>query len=137
MSPLPPARFSTPKGLPTTGSHALAGDTIERYPAPVTAALLAPAGTSAIDQDPPHRFSGGAEEVTAVRKLLVAHQPQISFMHERCGVERLPRLFLHELLRRELAQLVIDQREKPIRGVRIALIDGVQDVGNFGHDSTA
>src|SRR5207244_9612274 len=54
-------------------------------------------------------------------------------MHQGRGAERLPGLFLSQLGRRQLAQLVVDQREKLLGGVRIALLDGGQDAVHFTH----
>src|SRR5262249_57815895 len=49
------------------------------------------------------------------------------------GLEGLPRLLLGQLLRRQLAQLVVDQRQELAGGVRVALLDGAQDAGHVGH----
>ena len=43
---------------------------------------------------------------------LLAHQPQIRLMHQGRRLQRLPRLLLGQLRRRQLPQLVIDQRQK-------------------------
>jgi hypothetical protein len=55
------------------------------------------------------------------------HQPQIRLVYQRRRLERLPRLLLRELLPREPAQLVIDQRQQLLGGLRIALLNGRQD----------
>ena len=50
--------------------------------------------TGGLDQNPPHRFSRGGEEVaTAVPalKVICVHQPQISFVDQGRGLERLAR----------------------------------------------
>ena len=49
------------------------------------------------------------------------------------GVERLPGPFLAELLRGKPAQLVVNQRQELLGGVRVALLDGGQDAGDIGH----
>jgi hypothetical protein len=41
---------------------------------------------------------------------------------------------LSELLGRELAQLIVDHRQKLLGGVWIAFIDGAQNPGDVGHD---
>ena len=68
------------------------------------------AGT--INQDATHGFRGGAEEMAATIPPLIAgtDQPQPGFVDESGGLQRLPRLFLSHLRRRELAQFLIDQR---------------------------
>ena len=35
---------------------------------------------------------------------------------------------------RELAQLVVDERQQSLGGLRVALLDGGQDAGDVGHD---
>ena len=47
--------------------------------------------------------------------------------------QRLPRLLLSQLLRRQLAQLLVDQRQELLGGVGIASLDGGQDAGNLAH----
>src|SRR5262245_47506851 len=44
-----------------------------------------------------------------------------------------PRLLLGQLLCRQLAQFVIDQRQQLSRGVGIAFFDGGQDAGHLAH----
>src|SRR5262249_32315823 len=41
------------------------------------------------------------------------------------------RLLLGQLLRRQVAQFVVDQGQEFLRGGRVALFDGGQDVGDF------
>jgi hypothetical protein len=48
-------------------------------------------------------------------------------------LERLARLLLGQLVRRQLPQLIVDQRQKLLGGVRVALLDGGQDASDFGH----
>jgi hypothetical protein len=54
-------------------------------------------------------------------------------MNQVGGLERLTRRLLGELLGRQLAQFVIDQRQQLLAGVRIALLDGGQDARDFTH----
>src|SRR5262249_41082652 len=49
------------------------------------------------------------------------------------GLEGLARLFVREFLRRELAQLLVDERQKLRGGAGVALLDGPQDVRDVGH----
>ena len=55
-------------------------------------------------------------------------------MDQGRGLQRLARLLLGQPLGRELAQLVVDQRQELLRGVRVALLDGGQDAGDVTHD---
>jgi hypothetical protein len=48
-------------------------------------------------------------------------------------VERLPRLLAGQLMRGQPAQLVIDQRQELLRGVRIASIDRIQELCQIAH----
>ena len=54
-------------------------------------------------------------------------------MDECGGVERLARLLLGELLRREFAELVVDQRQQLAGGERLAAVDRVKGPGDLVH----
>ena len=62
-----------------------------------------------------------------------ADQPQVRFVDQRGGVEGLARLFPIELLGRQLAQLVIHQRQELFGGLRIASFNLRQNAGDVGH----
>ena len=62
-----------------------------------------------------------------------ADEPQVGLVDQGGRLERLPRLLLGQLLGRQLAQLVVDQRQELLGGVRVALLDGGQDAGDVGH----
>src|SRR5262249_17933595 len=68
-----------------------------------------------------------------VRSRLSAHQAEVSLVDQRRRLQRLAGLFLRQLLRRQVAQLVIYQRQELIRGGRIALLDGRQDARDLTH----
>jgi hypothetical protein len=103
----------------------------------VVSAVFLPALAAAIlDQNAPHSFRGSGEEMAAavpVLGLLDIHQPEVGFVDQGRGLERLPGLLLGEFLRRELAQLLIDQGQELLRGVRIATLNGGQDLRNLAH----
>src|SRR5262245_21760461 len=89
-----------------------------------------------LNQDAPYRLSGGGEEMTAVvpvRLLPTTDQTQVGFVNQGGGVERLARLLLGQLLRRQLAQLVVDQRQQLPGCVRIALLDRVEHLRDRVH----
>ena len=69
-----------------------------------------------LDEDSPHGFSRGREEVPATVELLVPDQPQIGLVNKCRGVERVPRRFSRHAGGRELSQLVVDEREQLGRG---------------------
>src|SRR5262249_22632470 len=79
--------------------------------------LLSPRG---VDQDAAHRLGRGGKEVAAVGELLIAHQAQVGLVDQGRRVQGLPRLFLGQLGRRQLAQLLVDQRQELRGGVRVA-----------------
>jgi hypothetical protein len=56
--------------------------------------------------------------------LLDIDQPQVRLMHQGGSLERLARLLLGQTLRRQFAQLIVDQRQELLGGVRVALLDG-------------
>src|SRR5262249_34257904 len=113
---------------------------------PVAAALEAFLRARLLDQDAAHRFRGGEKKVATVGKrprpgsaspvsilLPALHQPQVRFMDQGRGIERLPRLLVRELLGRQFAQLIVDQWQELVGGGGIALLDGGQDARDVGH----
>jgi hypothetical protein len=48
--------------------------------------------------------------MAAAIEVLIAHEPQVRLVDQGCGVQRLSRLFLGQLLGGEPAQFVVDQR---------------------------
>src|SRR5262245_55035114 len=113
------------------------GDILSVAHPDATAAVLQtvfPAGR--LHQDAAHGLGGGGEEMAAavpVLRPLDVHQSQISLVHQRRGLERLAGPFVGHLLGRQPVQLVVDQRQELLRGVRVALLDVIQDLGDVGH----
>lgn len=52
-------------------------------------------------------------------------------MNQGSGFERLARLFLGHLVRRQLAQPFVDERQQLLGGVRIAFFDPIQNLSEF------
>ena len=105
-------------------------------PLPVAAVLGPPFPPGVVDEDAAHGFGGGGEEVAAAVPglgLARAHESEIRLMDEGRGLERLAGLFLSESLGREFTEFLVDQGQELLGGVRIALLDGRQDAGYFGH----
>ncbi len=65
--------------------------------------------------------------------LVRADQTQIGFVNEGGGVECLAGRFAGEALRGQLAQLVIDQRQQFIGGLRVAPSGAFQDDRELAH----
>jgi hypothetical protein len=55
-------------------------------------------------------------------------------MDQGGGLQGLPRWFLGHLVRRQLTQLVIDQRQQLLGGQSIALLDGRKNACDLAHD---
>jgi len=86
---------------------------VQLDPPPSSAAFETLLFSGAINEDAAHGLGSSSEEVAAavpVLDRLDVHQPQIRLVNQRRGLERLARLLLGEALRRQLAQLVVDQR---------------------------
>ena len=65
--------------------------------------------------------------------LRALNESNVRFVDQCGGVERLPRLFMRQFRRGETAQLIVHERQQLRGGVRVALLDGGQDAGDFGH----
>src|SRR5262249_60019616 len=65
--------------------------------------------------------------------LVHVYQPQIGLVDQGGRLQRLAGPLLGQLLGRQLPQLVVDQRQELFRGVRVAPLDGGQDLGDFAH----
>ncbi len=88
-----------------------------------------------VDQDPPHRFRRGREQVSLVPELLLAHQPQIGLVNERGSVQGVSGLLRGHPRGREFPQLVIDERKQVGRRPAVAGHSGVYEVGDLGHNN--
>ncbi len=80
-----------------------------------------------------HRLGRGGEEMTAAVELLVANQPQVGFVNEGGGVERVVGTFRGHARRGELPQFVIDEGEQLGGGAAVAGRGGIEKAGQIGH----
>jgi len=89
----------------------------------------------AINQDAPHRFGGGAEKVRPAIPLLilVASESKPGFVYERGGLQCVPRSFICHPGRGEFTQFIVNKRQQFFRGLRIAMMGGLEDAGDVAH----
>src|SRR5439155_22390231 len=65
--------------------------------------------------------------------LLAVQQAQIVLVHQSRRLQGLPRSFLGQFLRCQLAQLLINEGQELAGGVGVALLDGRQDASDLVH----
>jgi hypothetical protein len=107
-------------------------------PPPARAPFQTVLTSGRIYEDAAHGLGRGGKEVAAaipVLGLFDINQPQIDFMNQGGGLQGLSRFLLSQLLGRQFAQLVVDQRQKLVSGFRVALLDGVQNQSHVAHRS--
>jgi hypothetical protein len=108
----------------------------QRHVRSAAAVLDAGLAPGAFDEDAAHRLSGRSEEVPAavpVQILTPADQAQVGFVDQGGRLKCFIGLLVGELRRRQLAQLVVDQRQQLLGGVRIARRGGRQDARDLVH----
>src|SRR5262245_5091277 len=67
---------------------------------------------SPVDQNAPHRLGSDSEKMLAVAESIEVSQTEIGFLHQGGGIERLAGVVAGQLPRRQLAQLIINQRQQ-------------------------
>ena len=88
-----------------------------------------------VDQDPPHRFRRGGEEVPPAVEVLVADQPQVRLMDQGGGVEGVPWCLGGHLRGGKVPQFVIDERKQFRGGLAVSLLGGFNETGYIRHKS--
>jgi len=113
-------------------------NTFKVHPLLVSTVPLGAFAAGLFNENAAHGLGGGAEEMSPAREvwIRVAHQPQPGFMHQRGGLQSLVGAFIRHARRRQLAQLLIDQRKQFIGGLRVAVLDGLQNAGNVAQPAT-
>ena len=108
---------------------------------PAAASLAAVLAAGVLDEDAAHGLGGGGEEVAAAVPVLVARSAPTSRRYaswtRAVAWSVWPGFSWASFCGRQLAQLVVDQRQQLLGGVRVALLDGGQDAGDVGHDRPA
>src|SRR5262249_27422032 len=113
---------------------------VEGAPTTARPALQALLGAGGVHEDAAHGLARSGEEVAAAvppRLRRGAHQTQVRLMDQGRRFERWTGLLLRQSRRRELAQLVVDQRQELGGGGRVALLDGGQDTCDLAHEVEA
>jgi hypothetical protein len=106
---------------------------IRQINAVATAAVLA---AGILDENAAHGLGSGREEMAAavpVLRLLHIHQPDIRLVNQSGCLESLPGFFLNDFLRRQPPQLVVNERQELFGSVRVALVNGGQDIRDRAH----
>ena len=88
--------------------------------------------SSVLDQDAAHGLGGRSEEMTAVlpvRRLLGVHQAEVGLVDQGGRLQRLAGPLPGQLVGRQTAEFVVDQRQELLGGVRVARLDCRQDPG--------
>src|SRR5262249_54018514 len=90
-------------------------------------------GACPVDEDAAHGLGRGPEEVAPAVEVLVADEPQVRLVDQRGRLERLARCLRGHPGGRELAQLVVDEREQLGRGSRVAGGGCVEELRDVWH----
>ena len=115
------------------------GSELEPFESLPPASATMPPGLLAagvLDEDPPHGLGGGGEEVAATvpwSGWLAADQAEIGLVDQGGRLERLAGPLLGQPPGGKLAQLVVDHREELPGRLRVAVLDGREDVGDVVH----
>jgi len=105
----------------------------------VAAALLARFATGFVDQDASHGLSRGSKEMRSPVPLLPIGPCQLQprFMNQGGGLQGLPGSLTGHPGSGEFAKLLVNEREQFIRGLGVALLDGLEDAGDVAHGAGA
>ena len=97
--------------------------------------VLLPGG---IDQDLAHRFGGCGEEMRLVVPLAVLRtgQAQPGFVDKRGGLKGMTGGLAGDLVRDQLAEFVVNQREQFLGGLRISGLRALKDARDPAHGTT-
>ena len=90
-----------------------------------------------VDEHPSHRLGGSGKKVAPIGEYTASrgtNEPQIGLVNQGRGVQRVARCLIRDVTSRELAQLVVHDRQKLRRGLRIAIVDGVKNSSDLIHD---
>jgi hypothetical protein len=85
-----------------------------------------------VNEEMAHGLGGGGEEMGAIfeGRVVAADEAQPNLMHQSGGLEGVTCGAVGHLIRRELAQLRINQRQQLIGGLGVAVLDGLKNAGH-------
>ena len=92
--------------------------------------------TGIINENAAHALGCGAEEVCSVLPRLIGrvHQAQPGLMDQSCGLQGVASRLASHSVRREFAQLIVNQREQFLCCLGIALVNADQYLGYFANE---
>ena len=105
-----------------------AGLVVERGDELAAAAFGPPLLTGVVDEDASHGLGADREEVVAILPVDVAlaREFHVSLVHQSGWVERVVAAFLLHVGGGEAAQLIVEQRQKPLGRIGVALADAMK-----------
>ncbi len=88
-----------------------------------------------IHQDAPHGFRGGGKEMAATVPVdfVGFGKAQPGFMHKGSGLQGLAGRFVGHTCGRQFAQFVVDQWQQLLSGLRLALLNAIEDARDLIH----
>src|SRR4051812_11763587 len=107
---------------------------LQRHASPAAAVTHGRLPASRLNEDSPHRFRGGGEEVPAAVEVLVADQPQVRLVDQGGGVEGVAGGLGRYARGGERPQFVVDERQEVGSGLWVAGRGSIEEAGHIGHD---
>ena len=88
-----------------------------------------------VDENLLHCRGSGLEKMPKIGVVLIAVAGNLEprLVHESRGLQRLSGFLIGHADNGQLSQLLIDQRQQLIRGLRFASFDGIEQLRNVGH----
>ena len=106
---------------------------IKRDLSPVVAPLLRLAIPGKVDEDSSHQLCGDGKEMRPVLPLDSARvsQPEIGLVHERSGLQGMPRALTCHVAACQPMEFVVNERREAGQSVLIAAVPGEQQLGDI------
>jgi hypothetical protein len=98
-------------------------DETQRHALATARALGGAAVAGVVHEDAAHHVRGDADELRAVPPIdaTLVDEPEVGFVHERCGLERVTAALFAEEVGGEAAQFAVNQRHQLLERVLIAV----------------